>query len=69
MESDDTSRNTNLDVKPKDEHAKEKMKENTDRKAQAQVQILRLVKLFSSIKQRKKIQYVILPVTFPSSKD
>ena len=42
MESDGNSRDTNLDIKQKDEHAKEKMKENTDRKAQAQVSDLKI---------------------------
>ena len=42
VESDDISWNTNLDVKHKDEHAKEKVKKNKDRKAQAQVSDLKI---------------------------
>ena len=45
METDNNSQNINLDVKQKDEHAKEKLKENADRKTQAQVSDLMIVEI------------------------
>ena len=42
MEIDDNSRNTDLDVKQKDEHTNEKMKENADRRALTQVSDLEI---------------------------
>ena len=42
MEGHDNSRNTKLGVKQKDEHDKEKMKKNADRRAQAQVSDLKI---------------------------
>ena len=55
VETDDNSRNTNLAVKQKDEHAKEKMKENADRKAQAQVSDLKIGGTVLLSQRKKKI--------------
>ena len=58
VETDDNSRNTNLDIKQKDEHAKEKMKENADRKVQAQVSDLKISETVL-LSHRKKIKFSI----------
>ena len=65
MESDDNSQDTNLDVKQKDEQSKEEMKENADRKTQAQASYLKIGETVL-LSQRKINKFSI---TFPSNKD